>query len=144
MRQQITETVRVAREPDRLWREIGAFGAIGTWHPMLAGLEAEGERAGALRTAHGKDGSVQIERLLAMAPERRAYRYEMVSTALPVANYAAEFQVEDPGNGTSTVRWNAAFDVTSGDTAGTTAGIRAFLRAGLDSLATRYGGCTST
>lgn len=104
---------------------------------MLARVECDGEQPGALRTVHGKDGSTQVERLIETG--RHAYRFEMVSTGLPVANYAAEFGVEDAGDGTSRVRWHAEFQVTSGDEAGAVAGIRAFLRAGLDGLAARYG-----
>src|SRR5437763_5311549 len=74
-----------------------------------------------------------------MSPDRRSYRYEMVSTGLPVANYVAELQVADNGDGNSRVGWRVAFDVTSEDDADTIAGIRAFLRAGLDNLAALYG-----
>ena len=135
----IVETARIAHEAGALWAEIGAFGAVGAWHPMLARLDTEGERPGALRTAHGKDGSRQVERLRETAPDQRAYRYEIVSTTMPVANYAAEFQVEADGDRASKVRWQAEFDVMSDDEAGVVKGIRAFLRAGLASLTERYG-----
>jgi len=135
----IVETARIAQEAGVLWAEIGAFGAVGAWHPMLARLDTEGERPGELRTAHGKDGTRQVERLRETAPGQRAYRYEIVSTTMPVANYAAEFQVEDDGDRASKVVWQAEFDVMSDDEAGVVKGIRAFLRAGLASLTERYG-----
>ena len=135
----ISETVRIAKDASALWGEIGRFGAVGAWHPMLASVEADGERPGALRSAQGRDGQTQVERLVASAPDRRSYRYEMASTKMPVANYLAEFQVDDNGDNTSTVRWRAEFDTTSSDGAGTVAAIRAFLRAGLDNLAVLYG-----
>jgi len=72
----------------------------------------EGEHQCAISTARGKDGSVQTERLRETMPDHRAYHYEMVSTATPVTNYVAEFGVDDIGDGTSKVRWQAAFDVT--------------------------------
>ncbi len=134
---EVTELVRLAREAEALWREIGPFGAVGKWHPMLAGLEADGEHPGALRTAHGRDGSVQVERLLEMTPV--GYRYTMVSTAMPVENYVAEFGAANNGDGTSKIRWHASFNVAADDEAETIAGIRAFFRAGLDALAGRYG-----
>jgi hypothetical protein len=135
----ITETVRISKEASSLWREIGAFGAIGTWHPMLAGLQVEHDRPGALRTAHGKDRSTQVERLLEMSTDHRTYRYEMVSTPMPVANYRAEFEIEDIGADTSRIAWRAKFDVISGDEAEAVEGVRFFLRAGLEALASRYG-----
>jgi predicted enzyme related to lactoylglutathione lyase len=135
----ISETVRIAKDASTLWGEIGRFGAVGAWHPMLANVEADGERPGALRSAQGRDGQTQVERLVASAPDRRSYRYEMASTKMPVANYLAEFQVDDNGDNTSTVRWRAELDTTSSDGAGTVAAIRAFFRAGLDNLAVLYG-----
>lgn len=79
----VTESVLIAKDANSLWRDIGAFGA---WHPMLPSVDAEGEQRGALRTVHGKDGSLQAERLLEMAPRGHAYRYEMVATGMPVTN----------------------------------------------------------
>ena len=38
----IVESVRIAEDPDKLWREIGKFGAVGTWHPMLSKVDSEG------------------------------------------------------------------------------------------------------
>ena len=46
----IVETVRIAEDPDTLWREIGEFGAVGHWHPMLAKVDA---RLSAARWAAG-------------------------------------------------------------------------------------------
>ncbi len=106
---------------------------------MLARVDSEGERPSALRTAYGNDGSIQVERLLEAAPDRRAYRYEMVSTGMPVENYVAELRAEDAGDGTTEVSWHAEFGVTSDDEAGVVAGVRAFLRAGLDGLASHNG-----
>ena len=91
------------------------------------------------RTRAIEDGSVQVERLVEERPDDRAYCYEMVSTGMPVENYAAELRVEDMDGRTSRVRWHAAFEVTSGDEASVVAGIRAFLRAGLENLANRVG-----
>jgi catechol 2,3-dioxygenase-like lactoylglutathione lyase family enzyme len=133
----ITEWVRVAREAGSLWREIGGFGAIGDWHPGLARVEAEGGSPGARRTALSREGMRNVESLLEV--KALSYRYDMVSTGLPVANYVAEFGVEDIGDGTSKVRWRAEFTTRGENGPAAVAGIRAFLRAWLDGLAERYG-----
>lgn len=135
----VSEIVRVAENADALWREIGAFAAIGSWHPMVDTIESEGDRPGARRTAHLRGGRRSVERLMEFAPGRRTYRYDMVSTLLPEKNYVGEFRVEDNGDGTSTVVWSGTFEDTSGDEARTVEAVRDFLRAGLDNLAALYG-----
>lgn len=60
----IVETAHIGRDPDTVWREIGAFSAIGNWRPMLAKVESNGGYQGSVRRAEGKDGSRQVERLL--------------------------------------------------------------------------------
>ena len=130
----IIETVRVAEPPDALWANIGRFGAVGQWHPMLSRVDSEGEHAGSLRMAEGSDGSRQVERLLEAAPERHAYRYRLESTPMPVRDYTAEFRVDSNEDGTSTVVWSAQFEPLSDDPA-TTETIKAFLKAGVDNIA---------
>jgi mxaD protein len=132
----IVESVKVAEAADTLWRTIGAFGAIGEWHPMLAQVRSEGEREGSLRTAQGRDGNRQTERLLEMHPDRHAYRYRMEGSAMPVRDYVAELKVEDNGDKTSTVVWSAEFEPTADD-AKTADTVRGFLRAGLDNIGAR-------
>src|SRR5438874_1841946 len=103
----IVETVRIAADADSLWQEIGQFSAVGNWHPMLAKVESEGECEGCLRTAEGRDGSRQTERLIKLDPERRLYRYRMEATAMPIRDYVGELAVEGNANSTSKVVWSA-------------------------------------
>jgi mxaD protein len=101
----IIETVKVAEEPDKLWTEMGMFGAIGEWHPMLTKVGSQGEREGCLRMAEAQDGSRQIDRLVEMAPEQHFYRYCTVRTDMPVHGCVREIRVRDNGDRTSTVVW---------------------------------------
>ena len=78
-----------------------AFGAIGTWHPLLEKVESEGEHEGSRRTAKAKDGSRQVERLQELKPNERRYRYSIESTAMPIKNYVSELRVDDAGDGMS-------------------------------------------
>ncbi|SEK05539.1 alpha/beta fold hydrolase [Paraburkholderia diazotrophica] len=134
----VIETRLIAQAPDALWREIGRFGAVGLWHPMLSRVESEGEHEGGLRMAEGKDGSRQIERLVKTDSERHFYRYRMEFTPMPVRDYVAEFRIDANADGTSTVVWSAEFAPLSDDE-GTTNVISGFLNAGLDNIATLYG-----
>jgi mxaD protein len=132
-------SVSIARSADALWQEIGSFGGIGAWHPMLDRVESTGERAGSCRTAHGKDGSEQVERLQQTMPHRHLYRYTIERSALPIRDYVGELKVDDNGNDTSTVTWASYFDVTDGEEAKVERKIEGFLQAGLDRLKQRYG-----
>ena len=135
----ITETTRIAKNAAALWYDVGRFQAVGDRHPMLANVETTGEREGALRTAEGRDGSKQVERLMHIAPSEHFYRYEMeATTALPVSDYVGEFRINDEGDGTSTVIWSAEFKDTSNDGGGSTS-TQAFLKAGVDKLKALYG-----
>lgn len=107
---QFVETAHLSAGADALWQQIGGFGAIGDWHPMLENIESEGDHAGAIRTTHATDGSTQIERLLRFDDREHVYQHEMESTLMPDRNYAGEFRVDDNGDGTSIVKWSVGFD----------------------------------
>src|SRR5215469_8158817 len=55
----ITETATIGLDPDTLWNEIGAFGSVGDWHPLLDSVELLGQGTGAMRIAHAKEGAEQ-------------------------------------------------------------------------------------
>lgn len=135
MMTRIIESVRIAAPPDRLWREIGGFGSVGKWHPLLARVDSEGERTGSRRTAEGQDGGRQVERLLELSPEGHFYTYRMESSAMPVRDYVGELRVEDDGDSGSTVIWSAEFEPAGGgDERQIAQSVHSFLKTGLDHL----------
>jgi mxaD protein len=134
----VIETACVPMDAATLWQKIGAFGAVGNWHPMLSSVDSEGDNVGSIRTAHGKDGSTQIERLLYFDATTHTYRYKMESTPMPINDYVGEFHVEDNGDGTSTVEWSAQFDVAEIGEADPIKMIAGFLKAGTDSIEKKY------
>ena len=115
---------------DKLWREVGSFQGVGNWHPMLTKVEGEGEQPGALRTVVARNGQKQVERLQETGTAQHFYRYTVVSSAMPVRDYVAEFRVCDSGDGTSILWWTCHFEVTSGDEARTVGAIRSSSRVG--------------
>lgn len=135
---QIQAIARVAVDADTLWKAIGSFQRVGDWHPMLQKVEGQGEERGAIRKATGRDGSEQVERLQEIHPAQRYYRYEMVSTPMPVSGYVGELRVRDNGDRTSTVSWTGEFVATADDDGVTIAAIRGFLKAGLENLKRKY------
>jgi hypothetical protein len=136
----VIEAVHIPMDPDMLWQNIGGFGAVGIWHPLLDKVEVHREEDGAVRTAHGRDGSTHVERLVEEEPEQHCYRYKMESTPLPVGNYLGEFRIESNADHESSVVWEADFEVTKGDETKTVGVIRQFLRSGLEQLQASYGG----
>src|SRR5262249_47240260 len=126
--------VSIARNAEALWQEIGSFGGIGKWHPLLDRVESTGERAGSRRTAHAKDGSEQVELLQQTKPHQHVYRYTIERSALPIKGYVGEFKIDDNGDGTSTVTWSSSFDVTDGEEAKVEQKVEGFLRAALAHL----------
>lgn len=132
----IIEIPQVRMDADRLWQRIGAFAAVGEWHPMVSRVDSEGDQPGSVRTAYGKDGSTQVERLLASDAKRHTYRYAIESTPMPVRNYVGELRVEDSSDGTSMVIWSARFDESEGGDA--TEMVRGFLKAGVNRLRDAY------
>jgi hypothetical protein len=135
----VAEVIETMQAPGSVvWREAGGFRAVGVWHPMLDRVEIDGESVGAARTLHGKDGSVQVERPLAVDRTRRAHGYITEKAAMPVLNYTAEFRVNDAGEDTSHVTWSAKFDLAEGGSDKTAMAVRQFLRAGHESPRARY------
>ena len=113
--ERVKETRRIHVNAGRLWKATGDFGSVGQWHPLLRNVKSEGNAAGALRIAHGTDGSEQWERLEEYDAGARRYRYAMEKTTLPVRDYHGEFRVSEEGNEKSLVEWSAQFRVTGTD-----------------------------
>ena len=135
---QIVESVLIAESSADLWDEIGAFGAVARWHPMLAKVESEGDREGCKRVAESRDGSRQTERLIEFAPKQHFYRYRMEATTMPVDDYIGELRIEDCAGQTSRVVWSAKFKLRSAKAADATDIVRSFLKAGLDNIASTH------
>ena len=134
----ITRTVTIAAAPERLWNEVGAFGDVGDWHPMLNSVEIHSEGRRVTRVARAKGGATQVERLQAFDPERHLYRYTMERSDLPVHDYTGEFQIVPAGDGASTVSWSAKFELAPEGDGRTIEAVRRFLQAGTESLRQRY------
>jgi hypothetical protein len=120
--------------PDTVWAEIGGFGALAEWHPAISAceiVEIGGETHRHLTLA---DGEMILEKLTGTGP--RLYRYEMVETPLPVANYHGTFTVAAEPAG-ARVFWSSVFDA---EDPGVVALIGEVYELGLEALRDRYGG----
>lgn len=98
-------TLELPVPPDRAWEVVGDLGGVTRWIPGCTRAEVEGS---ARRVCTFADGHVQEERILDYSPERRAYRYEVVS-GVPMRNARGRFAVEPRGNGSAVV-WDSEFE----------------------------------
>jgi hypothetical protein len=135
----ITETATIPRDPETLWNEIGRFGSVGEWHPMLDSVETYGAGTDVIRIAHAKGGGEQIERLQSLDASRRVYRYTMERTSMPVCDYTGEFRIEPADAAASRITWSACFGLTPEGDGRAVEAVRRFLHAGTESLKSRYG-----
>ncbi|WP_396937504.1 SRPBCC family protein, partial [Mycolicibacterium sp.] len=93
------------------------------WH----GWKEAATRSVAVRAAETRDNQHQVERLIALNPEDHRYRYEIMSTDMPVDHYVGDFSARPEGGQHSTVIWSADFEVTAGDETEVASMVRRFL-----------------
>ena len=110
--QKVAQTVTIKASPDAVWKVVGDFGGIGSWHPDVAKAEATGGNAeGATRKVTLKSGGTLVEGLDEWKGPERTYSYRMSDpdlTALPVSSYSATLTVTPDGDG-SKVEWMGRF-----------------------------------
>jgi hypothetical protein len=99
-------TMPSSLSPDALWKKVGDFCAIGSWHPAAEKcvLSADGKQ----RTISLKGGGTIVESLEKWDDAHRSYTYTIVSAPLPVANYHSTIHVVADGKG-SALRWTGRY-----------------------------------
>ena len=126
---------------DMLWNTIGGFNALPAWHPAVQSSEATGDKVGSTRTLNLGGGAQIVERLETVSKEEKRYRYSILSSPLPVADYEAELMIKDNGDGTSTVNWSSDFQPAGGASEGDAVQtIQGIYQAGFDNLRKMFGG----
>lgn len=135
-------TIRVSRhiatDPDQLWSRIGEPSALSAWHPAIAASPTASEGGGLKRTCTLDNGAVIVERILEQDPAARRYRYAIVDSPLPIADYVSELRVEAEGEG-ARVTWSGSYEALAA-AAEMEATIRGVYEAGLDALQHAHGG----
>jgi hypothetical protein len=133
--QTVADNVDLSASPDEVWGLIGAFG--GMWHPLIAKIQLTGAGIGQLRTIETIDGKQLIERLDAIDPAQRLYRYTMIS-GIPAADYTGTLDVKPKGAGSS-VEWRVQYRADGQPDIVVRTAISDLLKTGLDSLKPRFG-----
>lgn len=136
--------VAVKAPPQKAWDSFKRFDAIHEWHPVTEGtrlLVGENGKPLAVREFQLKGGGFVISELLAYDEGRKWFRYRIIKTNLPLANYVGEMWVKPAAGGGSVVHWTAKFQrpeenpKPDQDDAATEKLVQGVFKAGLDNLA---------
>jgi hypothetical protein len=100
-------TMTSSMSPEALWKKIGDFCGIASWHPAIEKcvLSADGKQ----RTLSVKGGGTIVETLENLDPANHTYTYTIVSSPLPVANYHSTISVSADPKG-SVLKWVGKYD----------------------------------
>jgi hypothetical protein len=100
-------TMTSSMSPDALWKKVGDFCGIASWHPAIEKCELSAD--GKKRTLTLKGGTV-LEMLESRNDANHTYTYTIVEPGpLPVANYHSTLSVSSDPKG-SAVTWTGKFD----------------------------------
>lgn len=124
----------------QVWDLIGNFNALPDWHPAVERSEIEEEEGGTgvIRRLYLRGGGVVVERLEQLDDAEHLYRYEILDSPLPVANYHATLRVRDAGEG-SEVEWVTEFEPKGASEETAAATIQGIFDAGLENLKKMFG-----
>jgi hypothetical protein len=100
-------TMTSSMSPEALWKKIGDFCGIGSWHPVVEKcvLSADGKQ----RTLSLKGGGTLVEALENLDDANHTYTYTIISGPLPVANYHSTIGVSADPKGSS-LKWVGKYD----------------------------------
>lgn len=105
----VKKSLDVAAGPDTVWKAIGDFCGIGTWHPAVEKCELQQKAGKTFRLLSLKGGGTILEQQSAWDDAAHSYGYTIVESPLPVANYASTISVAAKDGG-STITWVGQFD----------------------------------
>ncbi len=123
---------------DQLWELIGQFNGIASWHPAVE--KSELEEDGKIRRLTLVGGGVIVERLQQIDDNEHLYRYSIVESPLPVADYVAEIRVHQNEEGSgSTIEWSSEFKPKDASVQQAMDAIQGIYQAGFDNLKKLFG-----
>lgn len=100
-------TMPSSMTPDALWKKVGDFCGIGSWHPAVEKcvLSPDGKQ----RTISLKGGGTIVERLEKWDNAGHSYTYTIVSSPFPVADYRSTISVIPNAKG-SALKWTGTYE----------------------------------
>lgn len=137
---QVRRMVSLPADRDTVWAEIGGFGRIGEWHPLIASVELTEIEGDTYRHLATTDGDAFFERLVEEGPHH--VTYEMVDGPLPVSDYRATLSCVSEGAGCH-VHWSAYFIPADEGVRMSDEIVAKFYEIGLAAIAERFAGETA-
>ena len=123
---------------DKLWELIGQFNGLPNWHPAIE--KSELEEDGKVRRLTLVGGGSIVERLERVDDNEHLYRYSILESPLPVADYVAEIRVRQNEDGTgSTIEWSSEFKHKDASVQKATEVIQGIYQTGFDNLKKLFG-----
>lgn len=124
---------------EKMWELIGGFNAVPDWHPAIE--KSELEQGGKIRRLSLAGGGTIVEQLERVDENEHVYRYSIVESPLPVADYVAEIRVrpDEEGKG-CTVEWSSEFNPKDASATDAMQVIQGIYQAGFDNLKKLFGG----
>ncbi len=132
----VKKAVDVPASPDAVWKVIGDFCGISSWHPAIEKCEISKKDGATYRTLFLKGGGTILEKQTAWDNKGKSYSYTIEESPLPVANYKATISVAPKGSG-SEVIWISNFNAKGADDAKAGSTIGGIFDAGLSSIAAK-------
>lgn len=127
---EVSMSTALPASPDEVWKKVGGFGALHTWHPAVQSSEVEGRT----RRLHLAGGTELVEELVDSDEAGHSYTYRIIDAGpLPVEGYESTIRVEGGKNGGSTLTWSSRFEPV-GDPMAARSAIEGIYQAGFDNI----------
>jgi len=127
-----TYTATSTATPEAVWKKVGDFCGIATWHPAIEKCVLSDD--GKMRTLSLKGGGTIVETLVSRDDNAHHYTYKIVSGPLPVSDYVSTIKVLPEGSGSSIV-WTGDYKAKGASDADAKTTIDGIYKAGVDAIA---------
>lgn len=128
---ELTYKATLTAAPDAVWKKIGDFCGIASWHPAIEKCVLSD--GGKTRTLSLKGGGTIVETLVSRDDNAHTYTYQIVSGPLPVSDYVSTIKVLPDSSGSSIV-WTGNYKAKGASDADAQKTIDAVYKAGVDAL----------
>ena len=108
----VTETAEIKAPVAKVWATIKDFDSLNKWHPGFAKdeiVKGKNNTVGAVRSLTIKDGPTFTEELLAFNEKQHSYKYRIIESPLPLADYESTISLKEGKDGTTVVTWSGHF-----------------------------------
>ena len=102
----VTVATKVTAPADEVWRLVGGWNALPSWHPAVeTSVIEDGGHRRRLKLADGAQITEQLEKF---DGEAKTYTYSIVASTLPLRDYRSTITVTREGE-KSTIEWSTTF-----------------------------------